>query len=341
MKAKIIEFFRTLDKSAKEGLIDELQHLYDESEYDLLTKHEELLNEKQGMCPHCQNLKYVRNGKKNMVQNYKCKGCKRGFTAYTGTWLAHIHKKELLIPYLKLMNQGYSLDKTKVALKLCKQTVFAWRHKVCSSLDQVEDGNFSGITESDETFFLYSRKGEKEIGRPPRKRGGEVKTRGISKEQVAVIVTRDRKSTMDFSVACLGRISQQDISGSIGEMVNDATVLCSDAHRSFKSFVKEKGLEHHIVNASKKERIKEGKYHIQNVNSTHGRMKKWIDDKLNGVATKYLQNYMNWSHVKEKFKEKEFVKKIIELSTSNILAINNYRLILQRHEEFLKKSLLI
>jgi hypothetical protein len=65
-----------------------------------------------------------------------------------------------------------------------------------------------------------------------------VKNKGISKERVAVIVTRDRKKSMDMGVSCLGQISQQDISDSIGGMVTNGTVLCSDAHRGFKSFVK-------------------------------------------------------------------------------------------------------
>jgi hypothetical protein len=77
------------------------------------------------------------------------------------------------------------------------------------------------------------------------------------------------------------------------------------------------------------------------VNSIHGRLKKWIDDTLNGMATKYLQNYMNWSYVKEKFKENGFVGKIIEISTSNISAVKNYGRIQQRHQMLLGKSLLI
>ena len=45
---------------------------------------------------------------------------------------------------------------------------------------------------------------------------------------------------------------------------------------------------------------------------------------------------MNWSHIKGKFKENEFINKIIEISTSNINAINSYRLIQQRNDELVK-----
>ena len=66
------------------------------------------------------------------------------------------------------------------------------------------------------------------------------------------------------------------------------TILCSDGHHSYKGFAKDSEMELHVVNASKGERVK-GKYHIQHVNATHNRVKKWIENTFWGVSTKYLQ----------------------------------------------------
>lgn len=41
-----------------------------------------------------------------------------------------------------------------------------------------------------------------------------------------------------------------------------------------------------------------GLYHIQNVNNYHRRLKGWIQ-RFNGVATKYLNNYLAWFQVLE------------------------------------------
>jgi hypothetical protein len=38
--------------------------------------------------------------------------------------------------------------------------------------------------EADETYFLESHKGERHLPRPPRKRGGVAKKRGLSNEQI-------------------------------------------------------------------------------------------------------------------------------------------------------------
>lgn len=128
---------------------------------------------------------------------------------------------------------------------------------------------FEGIVEMDETYFLYSEKGKRKVeGRKARKRGGASSQRGISKEQVYVLVARDRQK------------------------LTPANVLCTDAWRAFMTYAKEKGLEHYRFKSDGKERVR-GVYHIQNVNSYHSRLKGWIN-RFNGVATKYLYHLRYW-----------------------------------------------
>jgi Cys-tRNA synthase (O-phospho-L-seryl-tRNA:Cys-tRNA synthase) len=63
-----------------------------------------------------------------------------------------------------------------------------------SALKQKDFNAFSGIVESDETYFLYSEKGKRNIkGVNLEKRGGSSKFRGISHEQVCVLIARDRQ----------------------------------------------------------------------------------------------------------------------------------------------------
>ena len=65
--------------------------------------------------------------------------------------------------------------------------------------------HFDGIVEVNETYFLYSEKGKRDISdRKPHKRGGKSKHRGISHEQVCVLVARDRTKAKVSKVACMG-----------------------------------------------------------------------------------------------------------------------------------------
>ena len=153
-----------------------------------------ILDNKMGECPHCGHDKYVRFVTDKGSQRYKCKSCKRSFTEFTGTWMAGLQRKDMISAYLVLMVKEKSLDKISAELGINKKTAFDWRHKILASLDTKNDNDqddFTGITESDETFFLRSEKGMEVKNRESRKRGGKSKKRGISNDQVAVIVTQD------------------------------------------------------------------------------------------------------------------------------------------------------
>jgi len=301
-----------------------------------------ILDNKQGCCPHCGHKKYVKFGIDKGSQRYKCKSCKRSFTEYTGTWMAGLHKKDKIDDYLALMHQEKSLDKIKEALLINKKTAFDWRHKILAALqDDDDEDDFTGITESDETFFLASEKGRVVTDRASRKRGGKSKSKGISNDQVAVIVTQDRKSGLDLSVATMGRLKKIDIENAIGSRINkDQTILCSDAHVSYKGFAMDNNLEHHTLKAVIKQRVKDNLYHIQHVNSTHNRVKKWIENTFWGVSTKYLQQYLNWYRIKEKLKHRNdklnaFVNKVAE----DITAKQKYRAIEDRYQKLLSTQL--
>lgn len=55
-------------------------------------------------------------------------------------------------------------------------------------------------------------------------------------------------------------------------------------------------------NASKGIHVKKGVFHIQHVNFYHQRLKKWME-RFNGVATKYMDNYLSWFRFLELHKQ--------------------------------------
>ena len=205
LKSALLE----LSQSERALLIKEVEQV--NSQHDIAIQSRRVnLDNKHGRCPYCASFKYTKFGTDKGSKRYRCKECKRTFTEFTGTWLSKLHKKDLTGEYIKLMSQEKSLDKIKVELGINKKTAFDWRHKILSGIENSEKGSFQGITESDDTFFLFSEKGTKQIRRSPRKRGGKAKQRGINNEQVAVIVTADRVSEIDMTVARLGRYRGPD-----------------------------------------------------------------------------------------------------------------------------------
>lgn len=320
-KEDIKSYLLSLPQEEQDALITELRDVSKASApAKCKLSRREMLNNKQGSCPHCGHPKYVKLGFDKGAQRYKCKSCKRNFTEYTGTWMAGIHKKDKIDEYMLLMLEEKSLDKIKKELKINKKTAFDWRHKILSSIEETDKESFTGITESDETFMLFSEKGKRSLSRKGKKRGTKAKKRGVSDEHVAVIVTADRAGQYEMSVATLGRIKKIDIENSIGSRVGVKTVLCSDSHVSYKGFAIDKSLEHHAVRADLKQYVKDGIYHVQHVNSMHNRLKKWLNEKFWGVSTKHLQQYMNWFRMKETLKGA--AQPLTELANRTILDVN-------------------
>ncbi len=328
MKLKEIkQLILELPKEQQLLLFKEIEISTSEDKILLSNSRIEILNNRQGACPHCRHTKYVKFGSKSGSKRYKCKKCKKTFTEYTGTWMAGIHHKDKIDLYIELMVEEKSLDKIKDKLKINKKTALDWRHKILSSLQDESDKPFEGITESDETFFLESEKGKKVTHRSARKRGGKAKQKGISNEQIAVIVTQDRKSKLDLTVATKGRISKADIENAIGHKIKSKrTILCSDSHVSYKGFAIDNKIEHYPLRSDLKQRIRNNVYHIQHVNSTHNRIKKWINQRFWGVSTKYLQQYLKWYKIKEHLKHsKNFLNDFKQKTTISIEAIQEYR----------------
>ena len=244
-------------------------------------------------CPHCGSSMVVRYGTYYTRQRYLCKGCKKTFTDLTATALHCIHDKKKFFCAAKLMLAGATLSHIAKEVDINIATAFSWRHKVLDFLRNIEDDELSGIVEADDTFFLHSKKGSKNIERKPRKRGGKSKKRGISSDQVCVVVARDRENHTLSDIATFGRPSADEIEKLLGDRLSKKSILLTDRHPSFGRFAKNKGLNYINLDLSRGRRTIKGIYHIQNVNSYHSRLKNWIA-RFKGVATKYLSNYLHW-----------------------------------------------
>lgn len=96
-------------------------------------------------------------------------------------------------------------SKCEQILRIKWVTLFYWRHKILNALKEINVEGFEGIVERDETYFLYSEKGNKRISyRKGRKRGRVSQYRGISREQVCVLVARERNKQTVSKVTCMG-----------------------------------------------------------------------------------------------------------------------------------------
>ena len=286
---EIFRLFKALSDSDKSNVLKTLT-----SEVSQATIHIEdapIIN-----CPHCDSKLFIKSGKRNDIQKYKCKSCCRVFTSRSGTPYHRLQKFDKFESYKVLMLKGY-LPLKQIATKIgvSHQTAFDWRHKILSATGGNKE-QFEGITEMDDIWFLYSQKGRKGLDYS-RKRGGS-KRAGDNDFQAKLLITSDRDKTTDMSLVRIGRLKKSDIQRKVSGRFTEGSTLVSDKHRSISSFAKSEHLEHVRFKAS--EHTAGGEYHVQNINSMASKLKGIINYSFRGVSTKYLQSYANWYLLKSK-----------------------------------------
>lgn len=248
-------------------------------------------------CPHCDSRDVAHWGKASALPRYRCKACQRTFNALTKTPLAHLRKKDKWPAHASAMIDGVSTAKAAKRCDVDYKTAFRWRHRFLESLSGDKPTALSGIVEGDETFILESFKGKRSgIPRAARKRGGKPAKRGISAEQIPVLVARDRHgATTDAVLPKLNRVS---ITAALGGVVTPANEFCCDGGTAIVAFARKAGIPTHILPVPGKPNPKAPDFHINNVNAYHGRLKEWLR-RFHGVATKNLPNYLGWRRTLE------------------------------------------
>lgn len=283
-KTEIINMFKELSEKDRELLLQELSI----QNTSLSSDHKE---ETSGSCPYCNSALIVKYGKRGELQKYRCKSCRHIFTPRSGTVSHKIQKRDKFEYYRKLMGKSYmSLKEIADKVGISHQTAFDWRHKILSSIDVGTDGQFKGVAEIDDIWFLYSQKGRKGL-KYTRKRGGSHK-QGDNDFQAKLLIAADRDKQLALSLIRVGRMTKADLERKVSDKFSEGCILVSDKHRSISAFAKSEGVEH--ISFKSSEHTAGGEYHVQTVNNIASRIKALVNQRFRGVSTKYLQSYANW-----------------------------------------------
>ena len=258
-------------------------------------------------CPQCGSGRVGKWGSANRLKRYRCVACKATFNALTGTSLAHLHKRELWGAHAQALVDGISLRKVADRLGVHLETAFNWRHRFLKAPKSVKPSELEGTVEADETYFLHSKKGSRKLERPARKRGGKAKKRGLSAEQVPVLIARDRNRATTDQI--LADRSAASVASVLGPVVAKSSVLVSDGAGAYRVFAGQAGIPHVALNLSAGEHVW-GIYHIQNVNNYCSRLKSWMR-RFNGVATKYLDSYLGWHRADDREGHSQCARRVL------------------------------
>lgn len=248
-------------------------------------------------CPWCGSDHVYKWGKRNGKQRYRCQEdqCGRTFNDFTGTPFADTRRSwDRWAHYVECMLDGKTLRECAQEVGITLRTSFRWRHVVLDALRQLDaETELVGMVEADETYFLHSRKGDKNLTRKPHKTGGAAPLPGLSIYQDCVLTAQDRRGNRYAEWIGQGKPKHDDIADALRPHITpDTTGICSDGEAAYSAFCQQEGLEHypceHGANGDAP-----GDAHLGNINNFHSLLKRWIR-RFNGVASKYRDNYMSW-----------------------------------------------
>jgi hypothetical protein len=125
--------------------------------------------------------------------------------------------------------------------------------------------------------------------RAARGRGGKATKRGLSHEQVPILVAA--------SGTVVSAVLPVDSAGAIRAVLEPVlskdALLVTDGGTALACCASGMKISHEVVNQSAGERVR-GDLHIQTVNSLHERIKTFLRARR---GTKYLDNYLRWFHL--------------------------------------------
>jgi transposase-like protein len=241
-------------------------------------------------CPRCKACGAVKRGTNDGLTRYRCKGCGRSFNALTGTPLSKLKLRGRWILFAQSAMRGETL---KVAAANCDvhiETVHRWRHRFLGlSARKARERKLGNTVQVDDMTTRASEKGNRALkGRESRERGGAQEPGG--KDHVQVLAAIDSAGEILFKT--FPTMNTGAVRYALSHALQPGVTLVSDAAKCFSSAARKMGVRHIKLNISAGQR-KRGIFHIQTVNNVHGAVRVFLAQ-YNGIATKYLDNYLEW-----------------------------------------------
>lgn len=127
----------------------------------------------------------------------------------------------------------------------------------------------------------------------------KVRKRGISNDQVCIVVAVDDERQIIAKPVSVGRLESTDAHKLLAGRFDDNTTLVTDSHGSYPSLAKSENIRHVQIESGKHSN---GIFNLGEVNGIHSQIEKMLPESAERLpATKYLNQYMAlfiwlWQH---------------------------------------------
>lgn len=241
------------------------------------------------ICPRCSGTRVHRWGRFGWRQRYRCLGCRRTFSDFTGSPLFYLKHVDRWPAFCRLTLQTHTVRGAAETLRLHKDTVFRWRHRLLSELERTDRTILTDRVCVGDTWLPWSEKGSRSVRRDSHRARF---FRSSRDGRVAWLVLAGDTSGASFGAFAGDRrpaVRQYEslLGGRLGRTVTVASV--SGKAGAPALFARRCGLRWAQCAVSP---FAPGQ--TQEHPAAHAvRLKRWLRI-FRGVATKYLDRYFAW-----------------------------------------------
>lgn len=248
-------------------------------------------------CPRCDHQSVVRWGRFSGRQRYRCRGCTRTFSDFTGTPLAYSKYPHLWLEYADCLREALTVRKAGERLGIHKDTAFRWRHRFLDFLRTREEVRLRGIVEAHYTTFLYSEKGQRGLRRSAYR--GHTGWYSHDRPLVRVLYASDRQSIWATVLGQVRHTKPARLSELLTPRLGQVRMLVSRGGRisPLALFARSAGIRYRRWD-SLGVRASAPLIHAAQLKRYDLRLRSWLRRFL-GVATKYLESYLAWHRLLE------------------------------------------
>lgn len=262
-------------------------------------------NRKIECCPVCRHKHYIKYGKFNGVQRYRCKICGKTFSNATNAiWSYSKKDAEKWIKFIELMIEKKSLSYCAKQLNINVVTAFYWRHKILHGLEiDVLPGKLSGYILMRKIMIKENFKGSRNI---------PINAVLNERKSVWIVGAKDAEDFMIIRPICKGFWNLKSF---------NEKIYCHIEKRAYiityrDTYLRAVGRKHNKRAETKKNRELYG--YMEKKEEYHFllNLRPWLAS-YRGVATKYLHRYFKFFALFDVNKKIDYMDMMHHLLTKN------------------------
>ncbi|MDV4151876.1 hypothetical protein R0131_13690 [Clostridium sp. AL.422] len=332
--------------------LNEVDNDFIENKFEILKEYEnnlilfDIIKDMEiNSCPHCKETKFIKYGKYRGIQRFRCTNlnCRKTFSPKTNTLLYNSKKPlELWIKFLILMNNGKSLRECSCILNINLATAFFWRHKILISHIKNNDNILKNYVEISKIILKENFKGNRSA-------------KFQQKENIFIACGIDSNNTIISKPISRYTISLSAINKNFSQNIDNQSIVAAYNDRYLEIYARKHNssslpisrkkilslvqqlINNKVINKMSDELITINEY-LQHKNifihKFSLKIRKWLK-RFRGVATKYLENYLNWHIIEfrnnyETFlidQIKLFKEEFLESNYIKIKDLSNYKIV--------------